>query len=57
MKRILLLLLLPLSAMADERILNFHSDILVRPDSTIVVTETIQVRAEGRDEKALHRCH
>ncbi len=48
MKRtLLLLLLLPLSAGADERILSFHSDILVRPDSTIVVTETIQVRAEG----------
>ncbi len=47
MRRLLLLLLLPLSVMADERILSFHSDILVRSDSTIVVTETIQVRAEG----------
>ncbi len=47
MKRTLLLLLLPLSAAADERILSFHSDILVRSDSMIVVTETIQVRAEG----------
>ncbi len=47
MKRILLLLLLPLSVLADERILRFDSDILVRPDSTIVVTESIRVRAEG----------
>lgn len=32
---------------ADERILNYHSDILVRADGWIEVTETITVRAEG----------
>lgn len=44
----LLVLLLPLAAQADERILGFHSDILVRADAVIEVTETIQVRAEGQ---------
>ncbi len=43
-----LILLLPLSAVADERILSFHSDISILPDSTLEVTETIRVRAEGR---------
>jgi len=32
---------------ADERILSYHSDILVRTDGWIEVTETITVRAEG----------
>jgi hypothetical protein len=41
------LLLLSQAAAADERILHFHSDILVRSDGTIEVTETIKVRAEG----------
>ena len=44
----LLLLLLPLFAAADERILSFHSDIVVMQDGWIEVTETIQVRVEGR---------
>lgn len=44
----LLLLLLCQPLLADERILSFHSDILVRSDATIEVTETIRVRAEGR---------
>ena len=35
-------------AVADERILDYHSDILVRQEGTIEVTETIKVRAEGR---------
>jgi len=34
-------------ASADERILSYHSDILVRSDGWIEVTETIHVRAEG----------
>ena len=42
-----LLLFLPLLANADERILEFHSDILVRADAVIEVTETIRVRAEA----------
>ncbi|MEM7613202.1 MAG: DUF2207 domain-containing protein [Pseudomonadota bacterium] len=44
----LLALLAPLAAVADERILSFHSDILVNADASIEVTETIRVRAEGR---------
>ncbi|MEJ2298074.1 MAG: DUF2207 domain-containing protein [Woeseiaceae bacterium] len=49
MRRCLLLLLAWLSATAaaDERILGFHSDILVFPDGMLEVTETIRVRAEG----------
>ena len=48
MRRILLLALLVAgSATADERILSYHSDILVRSDGWIEVTETIRVRAEG----------
>ena len=42
------LLLLSCSALADERILDFHSDILVMQDGWIDVTETIRVRAEGK---------
>lgn len=48
MTRWLVLALLPLAAFADERILEFHSDILVRADAVIEVTETIRVRAEGQ---------
>ena len=49
MKRLLLLwLLLSSAAAADERILEFHSDILVRRDGWIDVTETITVRAESK---------
>ncbi|MDZ7645077.1 MAG: DUF2207 domain-containing protein [Woeseiaceae bacterium] len=47
----LLALLLPLvlqAAAADERILDYHSDIVVQADGTVDVTETIRVRAEGR---------
>ncbi len=47
-KFILLLLFLPLWAAADERILGFHSDIVVKQDGWIEVTETIRVRAEGQ---------
>ncbi|MDJ0759374.1 MAG: DUF2207 domain-containing protein [Woeseiaceae bacterium] len=44
----LILLLLSFAAHADERILSFHSDIVVNSDASILVTETIRVRAEGR---------
>ncbi|MGA9573339.1 MAG: DUF2207 domain-containing protein, partial [Lysobacterales bacterium] len=37
----------PLSA--DERILDYHSDIQVHADGDLVVMETIEVRAEGQD--------
>ena len=49
MKRLiaLVLLCLPLAALADERILSFHSDVRVMADGMIEVTETITVRAEG----------
>ncbi|MEX0976827.1 MAG: DUF2207 domain-containing protein [Woeseia sp.] len=34
-------------SLADERILAYHSDIMVRQDGSIEVTETIKVRAAG----------
>jgi hypothetical protein len=40
-------LLAPAVAAADERILDFHSDITVDADASMRVTETIRVRAEG----------
>lgn len=55
-KFLLLLLLLPLLARADERILRFQSDVLVRQDGWIDVTETITVRAEGaRIRRGIYR--
>ena len=42
-------LVLPLAALADERILSFHSDVLIFADSTIEVTETIVVQSEGKE--------
>ncbi len=36
-------------AQADERILDFWSDIVVAADTSMTVTETIHVRAEGHD--------
>ncbi len=44
----LVLLCLPALAGADERILKFHSDIRIFEDGMLEVTETITVRAEGR---------
>jgi len=35
------------AARADERILDFRSDIVVAPDASMDVTETIRVRGEG----------
>jgi uncharacterized membrane protein YgcG len=47
-RRLLFLILLMAGAVtADERILSYHSDILIRSDGWIEVTETIRVRAEG----------
>ena len=34
-----------------EEILSFHSDIRVNPDSTVLVHETIRMRAEGNQIK------
>ena len=42
------LFLMPVICLADERILEYHSDILVRASGELQVTETIRVRAEGR---------
>ncbi len=51
-----LLLALPLLAQADERILEFHSDITIKRDGWIEVTETIRVRAEGdRIRRGIYR--
>ena len=47
---------LPLLAGADERILEFHSDITVMQDGWLEVTETIRVRAEGdRIRRGIYR--
>jgi hypothetical protein len=35
------------AAIADERILRFDSDMAIQADGSLLVTETIQVRAEG----------
>ena len=52
----LLLAMLPLAAFAEERILLFHSDIVVKQDGWIEVTETIRVRAEGdRIRRGIYR--
>jgi len=52
----LLLFLLPVIAPADERILSFHSEIVISQDSWIEVTETIRVRAEGnRIRRGIYR--
>jgi hypothetical protein len=40
---------LPAMGVADERILDYQSDILIHTDGNLVVTETIQVRVEGTD--------
>ncbi|MFN3843332.1 MAG: DUF2207 domain-containing protein [Rehaibacterium terrae] len=46
---ILLALLCALPVAAQERILSFHSDIRIQPDGAMEVSETIVVRAEGRN--------
>jgi len=57
MKTLLCLLLsLPLVTLADERILDFRSDVVIRQDGWIEVTETITVRAEGaRIRRGIYR--
>ncbi len=51
-----LLFFMTFAASADERILNFHSEIRVLQDGWIEVTETIQVRAEGnRIRRGIYR--
>jgi len=37
------------SVLADERILDYQSDIIIHADGDLIVTETIRVRAEGQD--------
>ena len=44
---LLLALTLPGAAHADERILQYLSDVAIQPDASLLVTETIDVRAEG----------
>ena len=58
MKRLCLFLLLalPCFSAADERILDYHSDVLVRQDGWLQVTERITVRAEGdRIRRGIYR--
>lgn len=45
---LLVLALFATGAAADERILDYHSDIQILPDTSIEVHETIRVRSEGR---------
>ena len=45
---LLALLALAPAAFADERILAFDSDLAIQADGSLLVTETIRVRAEGR---------
>ena len=55
-KFILVWLLLSTAAFADERILDFHSDILVLRNGWIEVTETITIRAErNRIQHGIYR--
>lgn len=43
-------------ARADERILEYHSDIAIAADSTMIVAETIRVNAEGnRIRRGIYR--
>lgn len=51
--RLLLLSILSVSTLvsADERILAFHSEVEVIKDGSLIVTETIRVRAENRQIK------
>jgi uncharacterized membrane protein YgcG len=45
---LVLVSLLPAVAISDERILEYRSDINLRPDGQLMVTERIRVRAEGQ---------
>ena len=46
---IILCCLLPLLAIADERILDYQSDIRIHENGVLTVTETIRVQAEGNN--------
>jgi hypothetical protein len=46
---LIVLLLLPAWAMADERIVEFAADIVVEPSGQMLVTERITVEARGRN--------
>ena len=51
-----LLLFVAFASSADERILEFHSDIRILQDGWIEVSETIRVRAEGnRIRRGIYR--
>lgn len=53
---LLLALLLATAAAADERILDYRADIEVQTDGTLLLTETIRVRAEGRQiQRGIYR--
>lgn len=55
-KLVLIYLLFATATLADERILEFHSDILVLRDGSIEVTETITVQAENkRIQRGIYR--
>jgi hypothetical protein len=47
----LVLLALALPALAQERVVDFHSDIRIARDGTLTVTERIDVQVEGREIK------
>ena len=52
----LAILVVPAFVSADERILSFHSDVLVLANGNIEVTETIAVRSEGHAiERGIYR--
>jgi hypothetical protein len=46
---LLALALVALPAAADERVLDFHSNVRIGEDGALTVTETIAVQAEGRE--------
>ena len=49
-------LLLATSVLAQERLLSFHSHILINADASLLVTETIRFHAEGHEiRKGLYR--
>jgi len=47
----LVLALLVLPSLAEDRILDFHSDIKIQPDASLLVHETIRVEATGESIK------
>ena len=47
----LVLALLVLPSLAEDRILDFHSDIRIQPDASLLVHETIRVEARGESIK------